>query len=224
MEVKSVTLHHLFFTTVQTAIQQTSAQQTFRTKQWKKTEKNFYEAFEKDRFPALSTIETLKHLFPEPTYLKILDTYHKENQSLSITTPIPRRIIDFYYDRIQQRIGLDKFSIAPIRKYLKNELELHPYDALATARHIVETHRQYKLPDIEKIILTADFFTNDEIEEIVHYANREDNSKLNYTAKEAQLDAVIIYAKSKTKKKLKNETRQTAILATKLEHSLHTKP
>ena len=194
-----MTIHHLFFTTVKTAIQQTSAQQTFRTKQWKKTEKNFYEAVEKD-------------------------AYHKENQSLSISNPVPRRIVDFYYDRIQQQIGLNKFSIAPIRKYLKNELELHPYDALATARHIVETHHQYKLPDIDKIILTADFFTNDEIGEIVHYANREDNSKLNYTAKEAQLDAVIIYAKSKTKKKLKNETRQTAMLATKLEHRLHTKP
>ena len=198
----------LFFERVQSSIRENTAKQTFKIKKWRTTEDDFKQAMLENKLPQLSTIECTNHLFADEEFDQILKLFHEQNQYLSMSSFVPKTIINFYYDRIIHVLAPKRLTKTPLRNYLENELEIHPEDARLTAQHVVECYKQNKLPDIEKIILTADFFSNEEVGELLRYANRVSTSSVKYTKEESDIDSTIMYAQSKTNRKFKNQPKE----------------
>lgn len=198
----------LFFERVQSSIRENTAKQTFKIKKWRTTEDDFKQAMLENKLPQLSTIECTNHLFTDKEFDQILKLFHQQNQYLSMSSFVPKTIINFYYDRIIHILAPKRLTKTPLRNYLENELEIHPEDARLTAQHVVECYKQNKLPDIEKIILTADFFSNEEVGELLRYANRVSTSSVKYTKEESDIDSTIMYAQSKTNRKFKNQPKE----------------
>lgn len=198
----------LFFERVQSSIRENTSKQTFKIKKWRTTEDDFKQAMLENKLPQLSTIECTNHLFTDKEFDQILKLFHQQNQYLSMSSFVPKTIINFYYDRIIHILAPKRLTKTPLRNYLENELEIHPEDARLTAQHVVECYKQNKLPDIEKIILTADFFSNEEVGELLRYANRVSTSSVKYTKEESDIDSTIMYAQSKTNRKFKNQPKE----------------
>ena len=198
----------LFFERVQSSIRENTAKQTFKIKKWRTMEDDFKQAMLENKLPQLSTIECTNHLFTDKEFDQILKLFHQQKQYLSMSSFVPKTIINFYYDRIIHILAPKRLTKTPLRNYLENELEIHPEDARLTAQHVVECYKQNKLPDIEKIILTADFFSNEEVGELLRYANRVSTSSVKYTKEESDIDSTIMYAQSKTNRKFKNQPKE----------------
>lgn len=198
----------LFFERVQSSIKENTAKQTFKIKKWRTMENDFKQAVLENKLPPLSVIECTNHLFADEEFDQILKLFHEQNQYLSMSSFVPKTIINFYYNRIINVLAPKRLTKTPLRNYLENELEIHPEDARLTAQHVVECYKQNKLPDIEKIILTADFFSNEEVGELLRYANRVSTSSVKYTKEESDIDSTIMYAQSKTNRKFKNQPKE----------------
>lgn len=210
----------LFYERIQSSIEQNTAKGTFKVKKWRPRLYDFEQAMLENKLPQMSTIECASHLFTDDEYNQILNLFHQQNQCLSMNSFVPKTIINLYYERIIKTLATKRLTKTPLRNYLENELEIHPEDARITAQHVVECYKQNKLPDIEKIILTADFFSNEEVGELLRYANRVSTSSVNYTKKESDLDSIILYAQSKTTKKFKNQPKAIHKDVVLLEHTL----
>jgi hypothetical protein len=210
----------LFYKRIQSSIEQNTAKGTFKVKKWRTPLNDFQQAMLENKLPQMSTIECISHLFTDDEYDQILKLFHQQNQCLSMSSFVPKAIINLYYARIIDTLAPRRLTKTPLRNYLENELEIHPEDARITAQHVVECYKQNKLPDIEKIILTADFFSNEEVGELLRYANRISTSSVNYTKKESDIDSTIMYAQSKTNRKFKNQPKEIHKDVVLLEHTL----
>ena len=198
----------LFFDRIQSSIEKNTAKETFKIKKWRATQDDFKQAMLENKLPQISTIECVSHLFTDDEYDQILKLFQQQNQYLSMSSFVPKAIINLYYKRIIETLAPKRLTKTPLRNYLEHELEIHPEDARLTAQHVVECYKQNKLPDIEKIILTADFFSNEEVGEFLRYSNRISTSSVKYTKEESDLDSTIMYAQSKTHRKFKNQPKE----------------